>query len=857
MITFFSIPKPWDGRIGTIQENAVRSWRAVDGASIVLCGSEPGVAEAAARLGVLHLPDLLRSPIGTPRLDDALERVEQVAAPGLRCFVNADIVVPRDLGRTVEAVERLGRPSIVAGQTLNLEVEGLVDVGDPQQGEALSTRAAAEGIRRGPTAIDYFVFPAHHFDPMPPFLVGRAGFDNWMIREGRRRGLVVDATAAVTAVHQAHDYAHVAGGKAAAYYGDEASGEPATGRRLAEPVHTPRCLTSPDEGSRPAAQPVGAAPDRRDGAPGRLEARVPRPERMTRVAIGLLTLVPGKIGGSETHVRSLCAALAVHGTEEVEALVSRLAPDAGAGLRTRVVRAYPAGSSAGARLAAYGVATLLPGVRREMALERYDVVHFPLTAMVPPVSQPATVVTVHDVQHLVMPEYFSTATRLYRRLAYTGATRRATRIVAISSHVAETLVERLAVLPERVSVVHSGINHAWFSPDTNVAREQFLLYPSFPGGTRTMHDCSRPSPSSVAGGPSLRLVLTGPDVLRSPRSSGIDVRGFVALDELVSLYRRASALVFPCLYEGFGQPLLEAMACGCPVAASDAAAIPEISAAPPASSTPPAGGASPRRSRMSCGAGAVGRAGAVPGRGRSLGTRRPAPRRTSTQSRLAARAAYPAPMAEAQPTRRPRRRGDARADAVPVAALRSHRSTAPSWISPSSTARLRSRGTGGQIVDRPSARDPRWHAGYPALGGSCATTTRSRPEIVRVLERRRPPVLVITGWSTFASQAAIVWCRRRRVPYVLQVESHDTGPGAAGAARSRARRPASRLRGAAGVLVDGDARARVADRARSRSRPKVGVVRQHDRRRPRSRAAPRLARANARRSAARDRAGTG
>lgn len=223
MITFFSIPKPWDGRIGTIQENAVRSWRAVDGASIVLCGSEPGVAEAAARLGVLHLPDLLRSPIGTPRLDDALERVEQVAAPGLRCFVNADIVVPRDLGRTVEAVERLGRPSIVAGQTLNLEVEGLVDVGDPQQGEALSTRAAAEGIRRGPTAIDYVVFPAHHFDPMPPFLVGRAGFDNWMIREGRRRGLVVDATAAVTAVHQAHDYAHVAGGKAAAYYGDEAS----------------------------------------------------------------------------------------------------------------------------------------------------------------------------------------------------------------------------------------------------------------------------------------------------------------------------------------------------------------------------------------------------------------------------------------------------------------------------------------------------------------------------------------------------------------------------------------------------------------------------------------------------------
>ena len=77
------------------------------------------------------------------------------------------------------------------------------------------------------------------------------------------------------------------------------------------------------------------------------------------------------------------------------------------------------------------------------------------------------------------------------------------------------------------------------------------------------------------------------------------------------------------------------------------------------------------------------------------------------------------------------------------------------------------------------------------------------PAIVRVLERERPQVLVVTGWSTFASQAAIVWAAARRVPYVLQAESHDEGP------RSRWRRTVKRLvvprvvRRAAGVLVTG------------------------------------------------------
>ena len=70
-------------------------------------------------------------------------------------------------------------------------------------------------------------------------------------------------------------------------------------------------------------------------------------------------------------------------------------------------------------------------------------------------------------------------------------------------------------------------------------------------------------------------MLTGGGHTRQP-PRGVEIHGHVTGDELVSLYRRASALVFPSLYEGFGQPPLEAMACGCPVASSNAASLPEI-----------------------------------------------------------------------------------------------------------------------------------------------------------------------------------------------------------------------------------------------------------------------------------------
>jgi glycosyltransferase involved in cell wall biosynthesis len=75
--------------------------------------------------------------------------------------------------------------------------------------------------------------------------------------------------------------------------------------------------------------------------------------------------------------------------------------------------------------------------------------------------------------------------------------------------------------------------------------------------------------------PELRLVLTGQGDLGA-LPPGVEARGRVSRDELVHLYQGAAALVFPSLYEGFGMPVVEAMACGCPVACSNVASLPEV-----------------------------------------------------------------------------------------------------------------------------------------------------------------------------------------------------------------------------------------------------------------------------------------
>lgn len=294
------------------------------------------------------------------------------------------------------------------------------------------------------------------------------------------------------------------------------------------------------------------------------------------IGISLLTLVPGAVGGSETYARALTRALANAGTLRYTALLPPVAADAHGGLPARIASAYPPARTPLRRTRAMAGAALAPGrLRAELLLDRYDVLHFPLTVRLPPPAGAPTVVTAHDVMYLVRPAFLSAAQRAYRRLAYGRAFRGARLVIAFSEHVARTLVEYADVAPGRVRVVPYGLDHARYRPGGD-EREPFLVYPAHRWEHKNHERLFAAFSLLRAERPELRLVLTGAGHDGAAAPPGVDVRGRVPQDELARLYRTASALVFPSLYEGFGLPVLEAMACGCPVAASTAGALPEV-----------------------------------------------------------------------------------------------------------------------------------------------------------------------------------------------------------------------------------------------------------------------------------------
>jgi glycosyltransferase involved in cell wall biosynthesis len=212
------------------------------------------------------------------------------------------------------------------------------------------------------------------------------------------------------------------------------------------------------------------------------------------------------------------------------------------------------------------------GGRVARRFDGLDAVHFPLTVTVPRMSRLPTATTILDVQHELLPQFFSRAERAYRRVVYARSARESERVITISRHAAAAIVEHLAVPEEKIRPIHLGLDHELFKPGEG-PREDFLLYPArgWPhknhallfevfGEIRRRH-------------PDVELALTSYD---GPVPEGVRSLGHVSRGELVGLFQRAAALVFPSLYEGFGQPPLEAMACGCPVACSNAASLPEV-----------------------------------------------------------------------------------------------------------------------------------------------------------------------------------------------------------------------------------------------------------------------------------------
>jgi hypothetical protein len=224
VITIFSIPKSFRGLSEIIQRNAIQSWLKLDPrCEIILCGNDPGVAEAAAEFHVKHIPDVGINEYGTPLLSSAFKVVQQQATGSLICYVNTDIILLNDV--LAAAILVPFRQFLLLGQRWNMEINAPIDFDQPAWEEKLRENITRTAMLQPPFGSDYFIFPKDVGWDFPEFAVGRPGWDNWIIYRARKLQIpVVDATEAVTAVHQNHNYAHIPNGiNTTSYEGPEAA----------------------------------------------------------------------------------------------------------------------------------------------------------------------------------------------------------------------------------------------------------------------------------------------------------------------------------------------------------------------------------------------------------------------------------------------------------------------------------------------------------------------------------------------------------------------------------------------------------------------------------------------------------
>lgn len=227
-----------------------------------------------------------------------------------------------------------------------------------------------------------------------------------------------------------------------------------------------------------------------------------------------------------------------------------------------------------------------------------NLIHFPVTRMYPSNVATPAVLTFFDMQQEFYPENFSITERLRRRLTYRPSAQKATTIISPSIFTTETLVQRYNIAIKKIKQIPVGIaGHYRPEPDPQVVAsvcqnyrlpEEFIVYPA----NTWPHKNHRRLLKALAllytnHGLRINLVCTGArlnnqeSLAQMSRSVGFPEQqvfdiDFARLEDMPAIYSAAKMMVFPSLFEGFGIPVLEAMASGCPVVCANTTSLPEV-----------------------------------------------------------------------------------------------------------------------------------------------------------------------------------------------------------------------------------------------------------------------------------------
>ncbi len=238
----------------------------------------------------------------------------------------------------------------------------------------------------------------------------------------------------------------------------------------------------------------------------------------------------------------------------------------------------------------------LPRLARQLKL---DVLHVPSYRRLLWPQPCALVATIHDLAPFRLPDKYDWKRMLYGRVVVRRLAHRQNEIIAVSQATAGDLRTFFGITPERLTVIHNGLDHDRFTPGDRteaheaVAHRHGLRKPFFLYVARLEHPAKNHARLieafnwfKLATRSPWQLVLAGADwhgaetihasIRRSPFAEDVICLGFVPDADLPTWYRAADVFVYPSLFEGFGLPPLEAMACGCPVLSATEGALGEV-----------------------------------------------------------------------------------------------------------------------------------------------------------------------------------------------------------------------------------------------------------------------------------------
>jgi glycosyltransferase involved in cell wall biosynthesis len=334
-----------------------------------------------------------------------------------------------------------------------------------------------------------------------------------------------------------------------------------------------------------------------------------------RIGVNLIPLRLGLVGGAETYIMDLLNSLMRLDKENEYVLITAeynhealdlpfpnckrrmiYAGSASMGAlarwKDRVTRVLPVSALVEKRSREVKSAVLAEIISGE-AIDLWFCPFGNLDMDAPPV---ASVITILDLQHVYYPRFFTREELRHRRRFYKSSCGAATRIMAISGFTGKTVVENYGVDPARVVVTWLAVG-ASFVPGLEAGRvrearrryglpDRYFFYPAnfwpHKNHSRLLDALASLRNRGMAG---LSLVLCGAGLddrsaaglkEKLAAAEGVKMLGYLPREDLPAVYAGADFMVYPSLFEGFGIPLIEAMAMGCPVAASNAASVPEV-----------------------------------------------------------------------------------------------------------------------------------------------------------------------------------------------------------------------------------------------------------------------------------------